>query len=174
MTSVDLDVDDRLVESFSAFYARERRPMIALAYSTSGSRLAAEDIAHEAFMAVYRDWERISRLDNPATWVRRIVINKSVSTVRTQVREARALGRLGGRREESHLPELSPGVDELWAVVRHLPKRQRQVVALRYVSELSLSEIGEVLGCSKATANTHLRRARTEVSRRLGIEEMDL
>lgn len=170
----DLDVDYRLDESFDAFYVRERRPMVALAYSTSGSRLAAEDIAHDAFTAAYRDWERVSQLDNPATWVRRIVINKSVSAVRTRVREAKALGRIGGRRDESLLPELSPEVDGIWTVVRQLPKRQRQVVALRYVTELSLSQIAEVLGCSKGTVNTHLRRARAEVSQRLGIEEMDL
>lgn len=171
---LDLDVDHRLVESFEAFYVRERRPMVALAYSSSGSRLVAEDIAHDAFVVAYRDWERVSQLDNPATWVRRIVINKSVSVVRTRFREARALGRFGGRRDESLLPELSPQVDGIWTVVRRLPRRQRQVVALRYVSGLSLSEIGEVLGCSKATAATHLRRARAEVSRKLGIEEMDL
>ena len=147
--------------------------MVALAYATSRSRLAAEDIAHDALLAAFRDWDRISRLDNPATWVRRIVVNMAVSSLRVRLREAKAMARLVGRSDALHLPEVSPEAEMIWAVVGRLSQRQRQVIALRYVSELSLSQIGEVLGCSKETASTHLRRARQEVSLRLGIEESE-
>jgi DNA-directed RNA polymerase specialized sigma24 family protein len=41
------------------------------------------------------------------------------------------------------------------------------VVAFRYYDQLSMSEIAEVLGCSKESVNTHLRRARTTLARRL-------
>lgn len=174
VTARDIDVDQRRIESFEVFYARERRPMLALAYSASGSRLAAEDIVQDAFMAAFRDWERVSQLDNPATWVRRIVANKSVSVIRVRVREAKAVAKLAGRAGLSDVPEVSTETDRIWAAVRRLPRRQRQVIALRYVNQLSLAEIGEVLGCSKATANTHLRRARTKLGQQLGIEVQDL
>lgn len=51
--------------------------------------------------------------------------------------------------------------------MRRLPKRQIQVIALRYYDQLSLSEIADVLDCSKETVNTHLRRARQTLDRRL-------
>ena len=40
-------------ESFEELFDRERRAMIAVAYAVSGSRLAAEDIAQDAFVAAY-------------------------------------------------------------------------------------------------------------------------
>jgi RNA polymerase sigma factor (sigma-70 family) len=161
----------RGLEPFEAFYAREYRAMTALAYATSHSRLAAEDIAQEAFEAAFRDWERIGRLDNPATWVRRVVINRSVSAIRRRVSAARAMARVGGRVDRISLLPLLEETEHIWAAVKRLPKRQRQAIALRYVDELSLCEIGEVMDCSTATVNTHLRRGREALSRERTIQE---
>jgi len=87
--------------------------MVALAYATSGSRLAAKDIAQEAFLAAYRDWKRVGTLDNPATWVRRVVMNRSVSTLRTSAASARALTRLRGRRDRVPLPPVPAETEHL-------------------------------------------------------------
>lgn len=53
-----------------------------------------------------------------------------------------------------------------------LPRRQRQVVALHYVERLTLEEIAGSLEISKASANTHLRRARATLSRRINKEDL--
>lgn len=160
-------------ESFEEFFDRERRAMVAVAYAASGSRLAAEDIAQDAFLAAYRQWERVGGLNNPGTWVRRVVINRSVSAVRTRVVAARAVVRVGGRTDRVELDPVPAESEHLWAEVRRLPKRQRQVVVLRYVDQLILAEIGDVLGCSKETVNTHLRRANATLALRLGPEERE-
>ncbi|MCP5026822.1 MAG: hypothetical protein GY929_11120 [Actinomycetia bacterium] len=44
-------------EPFEWFFEREFPSMVSLAYATTGSRLLAEDLAQEAFVAAYRDWE---------------------------------------------------------------------------------------------------------------------
>lgn len=162
----------RGLEPFASFYAREYRAMTALAYATSRSRLAAEDIAQEAFIAAFGDWEKIGRLDNPATWVRRVVVNRSVSAIRKRVSAARAMVRLVGRIDQVELPPVATETEHLWREVRRLPKRQRQTVALRYVDQLTLVEIGDVLGCSVETVSTHLRRARAALSRQPTIQEI--
>ena len=46
----------RAVERFEAFYAREFEAVAALAVALSGSRIVAEDLAQEAFLAAYREW----------------------------------------------------------------------------------------------------------------------
>ena len=161
----------RGLESFDTFYERERRPMVSLAYATSRSRLAAEDIAQDAFMAAYRDWDNVGRLDNPATWVRRVVVNRSVSVIRRRITATKSLSRMMVGANRIDLPAVGAETEHLWVAVRSLPKRQRQVVALRYVDQLTMGEIGDVLGCSKESVNTHLRRARTTLARRLGIQE---
>lgn len=165
------DVPIVRVETFESFYARQRRPLVGLAYAASGSRLGAEDIAQDALVAAYRDWERICRLEAPEAWVRRIVLNRATSAYRRRLAELKALGRLAGRGETGLFPEVTGEIDRMWAEVRRLPRRQVQVIALRHVDRLTLDEIAEVLGCSKATVNTHLRRARATLARRLHLEE---
>lgn len=155
------------LEPFDDFYRREIRRLVGLAYAVSGSRLAADDIAQEAMLAAYRKWDEVGRLDSPAGWVRRVVSNQAVSTVRRRIAEAKGLGRLAARQTVSELPEIPEESEWIWREVRRLPKRQIQVIALRYYDQLSLSEIAEVLDCTKETANTHLRRARQTLDRRL-------
>lgn len=158
-------------EPYESFYLRQWKPLLALAIATSGSRIVAEDLVQDALEAAFRDWERIRDVESPEAWVRRILLNKGASRYRRQIAELKALGRLAGSGEAQEPPDLSSDVESLWAEVRKLPRRQLQAVALRYVDEMTLEEIGSVLGCSKDTVNTHLRRAREKLARRLRLEE---
>jgi RNA polymerase sigma-70 factor (ECF subfamily) len=60
---------------------------------------------------------------------------------------------------------------EVWSEVRRLPHRQAQSIALYYIAGLTMPEIAETLGISKDTVNTHLRRGRSTLARRLGVGE---
>ncbi len=157
----------RAVESFDAFFGREFRAVAALAYTLSGSRLAAEDLAQDAFVAAYRQWTRIAGYDDPGAWVRRVVANRAMSLLRRRSAEARALLRIG--RDRHAIPEMSPPAEELWRAVRELPKRQAQAVALHYLEDMSLADIGAVLEISPGTAKAHLHRARRTLAARLGL-----
>ena len=161
----------RVPDSFESFYRRERSRMVGLAFVLSGSPLAAEDLAQEAFAAAYRHWDEVGRLDQPAAWVRKVVSNNAVSMLRRVKAEARALGRaaVGGRWDP--IPDLPPASVELWSEVRRLSRRQAESVALYYIAGMTMPEIAEVLGCSKETVNTHLRRARSTLAQRLGVQE---
>jgi DNA-directed RNA polymerase specialized sigma24 family protein len=61
MVQADIDPLDPATESggFEAFYLRESHAVVRLAYALSGSRLVAEDIAQEAFLRAFRDWEGV-------------------------------------------------------------------------------------------------------------------
>jgi RNA polymerase sigma factor (sigma-70 family) len=156
-------------DGFDEFYRRHRHRLVALAFAVSGSRLGAEDLAHDALEAAYRDWDRIRTLDNPTAWVQRIVTNRSVSAYRRRLAEARTLTRLRGERHTVAFPEVRPETEWLWTEVRRLPRRQVQVIALTYVEELTMPEIAEVLRISKESVNTHLRRARETLARRIEV-----
>ena len=98
----ELSFDDqpqpvRALRSFDGFYRREYRDVVGLAFALSGSRIAAEDIAQDAFVAAHKRWEQVGRYDKPEAWVRRVVANLAVSAFRTRVREAGALARLKPR-----------------------------------------------------------------------------
>lgn len=151
--------------SLDELYRREFRGLVALAYALSGSRSAAEELVQEAFLAAHRRWSRIGGYDDPVAWLRRVVANKAVSTIRRRVAEARALARLGGRRQ---LPGALPERDEaVWRAVRALPARQAQVVALHYVSDQPVAAIAATLGCAEGTVKAHLHAARQSLARAL-------
>jgi RNA polymerase sigma-70 factor (ECF subfamily) len=160
------------LETFEEFYAREFPAVVGLAFALSGSRTASEDLAQEAFLAAHRDWERVARYERPDLWVRRVVSNMSMSMFRRRYAEARALARFE-RRAETTLPELTADDAEFWAAVRSLPRRQAQVVALRYMDDRSVAEIAEILGTATGTVKKQLHDGRQNVARRLRLEEDD-
>jgi RNA polymerase sigma-70 factor (ECF subfamily) len=151
---------------FEALYLRDWHSVLGLAVALTGDRAAAEDLTQEAFAVAYRDWNRIGAYDRPGAFVRRVVANGATSRGRRLVRENRALARLAGRRTEAVLP---PEADETWALVRRLPRRQAQVVALTYLSGLTLAEAAEVMEVGVETAKTHLSRARASLARTLAV-----
>jgi RNA polymerase sigma-70 factor (ECF subfamily) len=155
-------------EDFQVFYAREFRSVLGLALVLLGGRSAAEDVAQEAFIAALRNWDRVAGLDDPGAWVRRVVANRSVSWFRRKTVEAKALLRLG--QSDGQAAEISAETGELWDEVRHLPRRQAQAVALHYLDQRTIPEVGLILGCSENTVKTHLQRARETLARRLDKE----
>jgi RNA polymerase sigma factor (sigma-70 family) len=161
--------EPRRQRSFDDFFREQLRPLVALAYGLSGNRAIAEDLAQEALLAAYRSWDRVSVLDNPAMWVRRVVVNRSVSSFRRRVIEAAALQtRLRVRDDGSSRIGQMPAEDEhVWAAIRALPRRQAQVITLRILDRSTVGEIAEVLGISEEAASTHLRRARAALARQL-------
>jgi RNA polymerase sigma-70 factor (ECF subfamily) len=156
----------RDAEPFDDFYRREYRRVVALAYVLSGSRAGAEDLAQEGFLAAHRNW---SHVDRPGAWVRRVVANQAVSTRRRRQAEARALSRAGARPPAG--PALLAGdAAEFWRIVRGLPDRQAQAVALHYLEDWPIAEIALVLDCAEGTVKVHLHKARRALARQLGVE----
>ncbi len=171
MTVVQVDevttVDDRAFrESFAVFYERELDAVVGLAFVLSGSRSGAEDLAQEGFLAAYRQWDRIASFDNPGAWVRRVVANRAVSVFRRRGAEMKA--RVKMTRPVCIVAELPVESALVWEEVRRLPKRQTQVIALRYLDGRTAAEIAEILMCSETTVKTHLARAKTALAQRLG------
>jgi RNA polymerase sigma factor (sigma-70 family) len=157
-------VEVRPIETFEAFYRRELPSLIAFAGVLSGSA-SADDIAQEAMLAAYRRWDDVSRLDVPAAWVRRVCANRAISTLRRRAVEARAVLRLGGRREPGE--PLADDHEAFWGEVRQLSRRQAQVVALHYIYDLGVPEIATTLGCAEGTVKMHLSRGRAALAVRL-------
>lgn len=165
------DVTDD-TEDFDAFYAREYRAMVTLAYVLSGNRWAAEDLAQEAFVAAHRSWERVSGYDRPGAWVRQVVMNLAASAFRRRIVEAKALARVALGQTPA-VSELSEESADFWRAVRSLPKRQGEVIALHYLEDLTVAQIAEVLGTAVGTVKKHLHDARRTLARRLEVDEWE-
>src|SRR5262245_17686955 len=84
---------------FEALYERYSREVWALAYARWLDADAALDIAQEAFLRLWRQWEEGSAILNPRAWLARVVRNL-----------AEDFGKSSFRRNGTHPPQLMNGV----------------------------------------------------------------
>lgn len=165
--------------SFDDFYIDQYPGAVRLARSLTGRAGVAEEFAQDAFIATHKAWDRVSTFDRPDLWFRRVLVNRCLSGWRRLRTERRLLERLQ-RPDPLHdstatpvEPEVAEQDAAVWRAVRALPRRQAQVIALRYVEGLNAREIGEVLDCSEATVRTHENRARAALATALAFVRDD-
>jgi RNA polymerase sigma-70 factor (ECF subfamily) len=156
----------RIPGSFETLYRQHYAAVVALVYAMSGSRSVAEDLAQEAFLRAHRDWSRVSEMDCPAGWVRRVALNLARSRLRRLGSEARARLRAGPASDRSD-PTSEVESEAFWHEVRRLPTRQAQAIALHYVEDLSIGEIAGVLGVAEGTVKALLHQGRERLGRQL-------
>ena len=135
--------------------------MVRLAWLLVGSVPVAEDVVHDAFVAVHRGWGTV---DNPGAYLRRTVVDQALRSQRRSATGRRTLARAGEPPATG-----DPVVDSTWDAIARLRPDRRTVVVLRYWADLPHAEIAEVLGCPVTTVRARLHRAlsdlRAEVAR---------
>jgi RNA polymerase sigma-70 factor (sigma-E family) len=151
-------------------YESSYHQLLRLAVLLTGDRGAAEDAVQDAFVGF---WRRIDALDNPEAvhaYLRSAVVNNSRSVLRRRrtatkhIRDLRPPDPPGA--DHAILTQVRDG--ELRSAVADLPRRQREVVVLRYWSGLSLIEVAETLGVSVGTVKSSASRALDSLQHKLG------
>ena len=150
-----MSTDEDFVEFVSARWARLYRTACVLTLDPA----TAEDVLQIAMEKTYLRWHRVRRMDDPAAYVRKVMVNVAISS------RQRPWRRVESPRDvlpERPLPGAERGVEEhaaLWPLVCALPERQRAVVVLRYYEDLTERETAEVLGCSVGTVKSQAHKA---------------
>ena len=158
------------MESFEDFAHDARSRLIGLAYALSGDRSLAEDIVQDALVATHRAWADV---DLPLAYARRTVANLCASRVRRLGHERRALTRWFSAQPEV-FAELEPVDADFWKAVAALPDRQRQVIALHYVDDLTVADIATALDIASGTVKSTLHDARRSLARSLFLTDRSL
>jgi RNA polymerase sigma factor (sigma-70 family) len=146
---------------------------VAAVSLVTGSRSAAEDAVQEALV---RAWERSSKgetIDALGAWVATVALNLSRSGVRRKMAERRARQRLGAPSSLTPEPPHGEAVD-IERAVAQLPRRQREVVVLRYLLDLNTSETAATLRVNEGTVKSELSRARTSLAKTLTHADMEV
>jgi len=134
--------------------------MRRLAAVMTGDHASGDDIVQEVLLRTHARWRRISVLDRPELYVRKMIVNEFLSARRRL--SWLVPGGTGADVDDRVIPDHAASLadrDALVAEVRRLPRQQRAVVALRYFEGLSDSEIAELLGVTPVTVRGYAARA---------------
>lgn len=150
---------------FADVFAAHHAEALRLAYLLAGDRHRAEDIVADAFVKLYKRWDR-GGIDNPRAYLRRTVVNEVNSKFRRLALERReAAKRSGDDRGARTTEDQLADSDVIATALAALPQRQRTAVVLRYFNDLPEKEVADVMGISvgtvKSTVSRGLERMRT-------------
>jgi RNA polymerase sigma-70 factor (sigma-E family) len=140
---------------FAEFYQAHRAACLKAVVAGTGDRQGAEDLVAEAFTRAWMSWRKVSRHPAPQAWVVRTALNVRVSMWRRRRREVA----LADDHDVAVGPDLSSVDATLLEVLRRLPARQREVIALRAFLDLDTETTARVLGIASGTVTAHLSRA---------------
>ncbi|WP_426310013.1 SigE family RNA polymerase sigma factor [Cellulosimicrobium sp. E-16] len=154
-------------EEFVAFVETAKDPLHRLAYFLSGDHHRAEELTQQTFERTWRSWRR-ARQGDPLAYARTILANLRVDTWRRTRHEVLTGLDHDARR---HAPDATGQVHDRDAVVRALltlPLRQRRVVVLRHLLDLSEAEVSRELGIPVGTVKSTASRALARLRATLG------
>jgi len=143
---------------FRGYFAPRLDPLRRTAYLMCGDWHTADDVVSTVVVRMFRDWDRISRVENLDAYVRRAVVNAWLDERRRPWRRERPVPELPVRAA----PAAQGAVTDRLSLAAHLaalPPRRRAVIVLRYYCDLSVEETARVLECTEGTVKSQTARA---------------
>ena len=127
-----------------------------------GDRLVAEELAQEALTRTCRDWSRVRVKESPEAWTTRTAINLANSHFRRKKAERRATERLASGQVEPAQPDPSVALD-LQRALGELGARQRAVLILHFLCDMSFVQVADVLEMPLSTVKSLSARGVTRL-----------
>jgi RNA polymerase sigma factor (sigma-70 family) len=159
--------------AFASLVERHHSAVVNFAYRLLGDYDDAADAAQQGFVQLFLALPGLDLTRPFVPWLFRTVRNRCIDAIRQRRTVSLTPDELGDDDAPSLTAQLAatdPLPDELAeradlqqllsAAIRRLPDRYREVVALRYTTDLSFGEIGEALGIPENTARIHFHRAK--------------
>ena len=168
MTS-DVGRSRTVVVDFDDWVAARGPALLRLAYVLTGSRADAEDVVQDALSRALPRWSRISTLDDPDAYVRRMVVNAHVSWWRRMrrrevpVESVRERAVADGPSTEER--------DRIWRACRALPPDPRTAIVLRFYEDLDYADIAALTGVREGSVRSRVSRGMAVLRQELGDDD---
>lgn len=167
-------------DAFAEIVEIYKNSIYQLCYRMLGNRHEAEDMAQEAFIRAYVNINSFNQELKFSTWLFRIATNLCIDRIRkkkpdyyldAEVSGTDGLTMYSHLASDSPLPEKELESLELQESVQKeimkLPEKYRSVIVLKYIEELSLNEISEILDLPLGTVKTRIHRGREALRQQL-------
>ncbi len=169
-TDADSDAASGATAGVTVLYQAHAVGLIRLAIVMLGDRGAAEDVVQDAFLGLYRHWDRLDDPANALTYVRSAVLNRCRNALRQRGQRDRH-DRQGPGPMASESAEAAALIGEehqqVLTGIRALPDRQREALVLRFYLDLSEEETARAMGVSRGTVKSATSRAVAALARKL-------
>lgn len=149
------DADEAVSQLYGAHYTR----LVRLGWLLLRDQGAAEEVVQDCFVAMHGRWGRLRDANKAAAYLRTSVVNRCRSVQRRRA--------VAARHEPDRVASV-PSAEEtalhhdqgsrLLAALDGLPRRQREVLVLRYYLDLSEAEIADALRISRGAVKSHSSR----------------
>jgi RNA polymerase sigma-70 factor (sigma-E family) len=144
------------VGAYREYVTARLEPLRRTAYLLCGDWHTADDLVSVALTKLFRQWRRVSAMDNIDAYVRRTMLNAWLDERRRPWRREQPTGEVPDRRVSG--PDSARRI-ALMAYLDELPPRRRAVLVLRYFCDLSVEETADALCCSAGTVKSQTSRA---------------
>jgi RNA polymerase sigma-70 factor (sigma-E family) len=149
------DADEAVTQLYSAQY----RPLVRLAALLLRDVGAAEEVVQDSFVAMHGSWRRLRDPDRALAYLRQSVVNRSRSALRHRsVEQRHAPAPLPDHPSAEHSALETLEREDVISALHRLPRRQREVLILRYYVDLSEAQIADAIGISRGAVKSHASR----------------
>jgi RNA polymerase sigma-70 factor (sigma-E family) len=163
-------------EGFESFAAARSGALFRTAWLLTGDWQLAEDLVQETLARVYVHWRKVARMDNPAAYARKVLVNAHASYRRLRRNTERPVEPAGGVAGPAGVVQADdPGLRlTLLDGLARLDRVDRNVLVLRYWEDLDVNATADLMGLSEANVRTRSARALARLREALGADLHDL
>lgn len=158
-------------QEFEAFVDLYLDRLVRSAFRRLGNQDEAEDVVQDVFVKSYADREKLQKVQRVGPYLYRMVANACNEKLSQRRRRVLSFDELESEDIPDTVSEASKqiaAVDELQRIeqlLRRLPSRQAEVIRLRVLDQLPLTDIAQVIGCNLPTVKSRLRYALEKLRR---------
>jgi RNA polymerase sigma-70 factor (sigma-E family) len=151
--------------AFEEFVTAQLMPLSRLALYLSGDPHLADDLVQQTVTKLYLRWHKIDEISHPDRYARTVLLREFISERRLPWWRVKLVA---DHADVAHAP--TADTDQrlvLQAALAKLPRRQRAVLVLRFLCDLSVEETAAELGCSEGTVKSQTSHGLTALRRHL-------
>jgi RNA polymerase sigma-70 factor (sigma-E family) len=152
-------------------YVTARLPALRrLAYVLSGDAHRADDVVQQTITTLFVRWRRIRNVDHLDRYVRSMLVHCFIDEQRLAWAKVQLFREMPDR-----AATIDNGLEEravLRAALAQVPPRQRAALALRFIYDLPVSEVAEILRCSEGNVKSQTARGLTTLRKLLGDRQL--
>lgn len=166
-------------KDFKKIYDATMELLFKVSYRIVDDEEAAEDLVHDSYIKANEKQMIFPSIDDAKFWLIRVVKNASLNYVKRKTRESKAYHKAlyeGRQSMDSGETELlkDETVKKAKEALNKLPPKLKEVLVLREYGEMNYKEIGQVLGITEGNVKVRVFRAREQLMKYIGEEDVYL